>query len=52
MTDDEPITCPVCRSDLQPAVLASKSTDEVSWCKMEMRCSECGFRGFEWDELT
>lgn len=50
--DDEPIPCPYCRSDLTPTVVATKSDEELTWVKWQMRCSECGYRGFTKEEVT
>jgi|DEB19_MinimDraft_3_1074340.scaffolds.fasta_scaffold92566_4 DNA-directed RNA polymerase subunit RPC12/RpoP len=51
MTEDEPTPCPYCRADLQPMVVANKESDGLSWHKYQMRCSECGYRGFTWEEV-
>lgn len=51
MTDDqEPAPCPFCRSELRPVVLNYKDTDTLSWTKYQLRCPDCGYRGFTWEE--
>ena len=47
--EDEDEPCPVCRSDLQIRLLASKSNDEVSWYKYQYQCFECDYKGLTWE---
>ena len=48
--DDAP-PCPVCRVELEIRCLAHKANSEVSWHKFEYYCTECGYRGIEWETV-
>lgn len=49
--EDDCEPCPVCRVDLEVRCIGHKSNDEVDWHKYQRYCTECGFKGDEWETV-